>query len=182
VTRLSILRTNDFSPAIVLPVACQSDPLDVQWLAGDVRRVARTVATAAEIQFLVHPERMATRVQYVGVMLLLRSMLLAGALTILPGFSQTPALDPDEVDDQAQPGIIQFAGLTEQDTVSLDGEVVPAGGLRRTGYNLLIAPGIYTVKVHYAETGRTCTSRVVVEAEQTVEPACPRRSSSQLAD
>jgi hypothetical protein len=115
--------------------------------------------------------------------MLFKSMLLACVLAAVPALPETrggEAIDSEEV--EPQPGIIQFAGITSADLVSIDGEELPAEGLRRARYRLLIAPGIYTLKVRYAETGRTCTSRVVVAEERTVEPACGRRSGLQLAD
>ena len=114
--------------------------------------------------------------------MLLKSTLFACLLAALPAQPETVAFQPVDQEDEAQPGIIQFAGLVDGDTVTLDGEEIPNVGLRRTGYNLLIAPGVYTLKVRYAESGRTCTSRVVVPSEQTVEPSCARQSGSQLAD
>ena len=109
--------------------------------------------------------------------------MIAAALSVLPALPQTSrAIALDESDVEPQPGIIRLAGIGDADVVTLDGEEIPAAGLRRSRYNLLIAPGIYTVKVRYAETGRTCTSRVVVSEERTVEPACARQSGSRLAD
>lgn len=110
-------------------------------------------------------------------------LILAAAAFVLPALPQASrAVMPDNTEVEPQPGIIRLAGINDADVVTLDGEEIPAAGLRRSRYNLLIAPGIYTVKVKYAENGRTCTSRVVVAEERTVEPACARRSGSQLAD
>lgn len=87
-----------------------------------------------------------------------------------------------ESEDEPQPGVIRLAGITGEDVVSLDGEEIPSEGLRRSRYTLLVAPGIYTLQVQYAESGKICTSRVVVAEESTVEPSCGRRGGDQLAD
>ena len=109
-------------------------------------------------------------------MLFSRSLLLAAALSVMPAFTETP----DET--EPQPGVIRLAGVSDADMVSLDGEEIPASGLRRIHYNLLIAPGIYTLRIRSAETGRTCTTRVVVSEHRTVEPACARGFAVRLAD
>ena len=117
-----------------------------------------------------------------AVMLFSRSLLLAAALSVIPAFTETRGALSLENENEPQPGIIRLAGVSDADIVSLDGEEIPSSGLRRIRYNLLIAPGIYTLKVRNAETGRTCTTRVVVSEHRTVEPACARGFAMRLAD
>ena len=110
-------------------------------------------------------------------------MMLAAVLAAVPALPQTSRTMPvHDSEVEPQPGMIRLAGISDADVVTLDGEQIPTSGLRRSRYNLLIAPGIYTLKVKSAETGRTCTSRVVVAEERVVEPSCAHRSGSQLAD
>ena len=110
-------------------------------------------------------------------------MMLAAVLAVVPALPQTSHTMPvDDNEVEPQPGVIRLAGISDADVVTLDGEQIPTSGLRRSRYNLLIAPGIYTLKVKSADTGRTCTSRVIVSEERVIEPSCTRRSGNQLAD
>jgi hypothetical protein len=116
-------------------------------------------------------------------MLLSRSFLLAAALSVMPAFTETRgAFSMESNENEPQPGVIRLAGVSDADVVSLDGEEIPASGLRRSRFDLLIAPGIYTLKVRNAETGRTCTTRVVVSEYRIVEPACARGFAIRFAD
>ena len=118
-----------------------------------------------------------------AVMLFSRSLLLAAALSVTTAFTETRgAFSMESNENEPQPGVIRLAGVSDADIVSLDGEEIPASGLRRIRYNLLIAPGIYTLKVRNAEPGRTCTTRIVVSEHRTVEPTCVRGFAVRLAD
>ena len=117
------------------------------------------------------------------VLMLFRTLILAAAVIVLPALPQSGfALPIEDSEAEPQPGVIRLAGISDGDLVTLDGEAIPVEGLRRSRFNLLIAPGIYTLKVRSAATGRTCTSHVVVAEERVVEPACTRRPGTLLAD
>ena len=87
-----------------------------------------------------------------------------------------------DAEDFEQPGAILFRGVTEQDEVRIDGELLPAQGLARIQYNLLIAPGEYIVSIKLAGSQRECSSSVRVAAGETVRPMCVRQQPHIITD
>ena len=96
-------------------------------------------------------------------------------------FAAKPSIVHD-AEDFEQPGVLQFAGITQEDEVRVDGELVPAKGLARTNYNLMVAPGEYVIAVKLAGAAKECISRVTVVAGSSVRPKCVRPVSSRMAD
>ena len=112
---------------------------------------------------------------------MIRKTTLAAILLSASMFAAKPNIVHD-AEDFEQPGVLQFQGLTEEDQVHVDGELVPGKGLARMKYRLLVAPGEYVVTVKLADSLKECVSRVVVDAGRTVRPKCVRTVSSQMAD
>lgn len=87
-----------------------------------------------------------------------------------------------DAEDYEQPAVIQFHGVTEQDEVRVDGELVPAKGLARMNYDLLIAPGEYVVAVRLSGATKDCVLRVKLTSGQNIRPKCISEPGSQMAD
>jgi hypothetical protein len=102
---------------------------------------------------------------------MLRNALLTGLVFGASLFSQAPTVIHDD-EDAEQAGAVRFQGVTEADEVRVDGELVNARGLARSGYLLLLAPGDYVVSVRNASTGKICSSRVTVAEAETTTPLC----------
>jgi hypothetical protein len=59
--------------------------------------------------------------------------------------------------------------------------LLPAQGLARVHYNLLVAPGEYVVTIKLAGSLKECTSRVRVAAGETARPECVRQQPPMMA-
>lgn len=104
-------------------------------------------------------------------------MVLKTALTIILLSSSILAAEQSGIPDRKdfeQPGVIQLQGVGEKDEVRVDGELLPAKGLARVGYNLLVAPGEYVITVKLAASGQECVARVTVHPGERVRPNCLR--------
>jgi hypothetical protein len=108
-----------------------------------------------------------------------------GGLAILACAASLFATQPSVVhdaEDFERPGVLHFVGVSAADEVRIDGELVPAKGLARVNYRLLVAPGKYVVAVKLASSGKECLSRVTVAPGASVQPGCDAQSFASMAD
>jgi hypothetical protein len=104
-----------------------------------------------------------------------KSLRLATAgLIVATAFAQ----DTDE--DSRLPGTIRFEGVSESQTVLLDGERVASG--TRTVKELLIAPGTYVVTFVDSKELTACNTRVQVRENGVTTARCTIDAGRRLAD
>lgn len=104
-----------------------------------------------------------------------------GAALLAGVISAEPQHMP-EYESERQPGTLRISGVSDNDRVLLDGELIGSGKrLARFGSKLLVNPGEYTVTIVSASNG-TCVSHVQIEENRTSVARCSNSQDQQVDD